>query len=829
MGSILKSLQNYFRSPVAAWLLAMLVGAGIILNSRFVADMSAFLPKNPTAQQQILVDQLTKGPLSRTLLMGIEGGTLEQRAALSRAFVASVRETATFDVISNGESADSEQGAALFMKYRYVLSPAVTAERFTVEGLNQAITQTIMNLSSSMGGTLKQILPRDPTGELLEMLTDLDVENRPQSIDGVWFSRQGDRAILLGQFKADGADTDAQEALLADQRQRFEQIKQAQGANDGRLLIAGAAVYAVDSRNTIKSEVSRLSILGMCGVITLLFLVFRSAGSLGMCILPVLSATLIGTAVVSLVFGTVHGITIGFGSTLVGESVDYSIYYMIQSQSAHLAGRRSAWLKEFWPTIRLGVLTSIFGFACLIFSGFPGLAQLGVFSIAGLVTAALVTRFVLPEFSPQSKPLVISGHWLDWMRRGLQGVQKLPRHIGVLALVALVFLVVRHDRIWNPSLSGLSPLSTDSQRLDETLRADLGAPQMRYLVVVQAPDQESALRGAEAASERLRKLQAEQVISGFESPSRLLPSEYTQRQRQQALPEPDELAMRLRSALAGLPLQAERLKPFVEEVAQARSQGLLTRESFGQSDLGMSVEALLMRTERGVTAFLPIRQVPLGAGNGDAAETEARQAGMLASRMSLLASDAQAAVTEQGVAGVKISFIDIGEESVQVYTRYFDEILTLAMVGFCLISALLYFSLKNLRSTLAVLFPLLMAVIFVMSSLVALGERLTLLHLVGLLLIVALGSNYALFFNFSAGASRSPGGPAEVRLDATTLASLFLASASTTIGFGVLGFSSVPVLHALGVTVGPGAVSALILSIAFAPRLLVEERSRLSA
>jgi len=82
------------------------------------------------------------------------------------------------------------------------------------------------------------------------------------------------------------------------------------------------------------------------------------------------------------------------------------------------------------------------------------------------------------------------------------------------------------------------------------------------------------------------------------------------------------------------------------------------------------------------------------------------------------------------------------------------------------------------------------------TGLVLAGERLTLLHLIGLLLIVAVGSNYALFFD----------GAPEPR----TLASLVLANSTTVVGFGALAFSQVSVLHAMGVTVGPGAVLALL-------------------
>ncbi len=46
------------------------------------------------------------------------------------------------------------------------------------------------------------------------------------------------------------------------------------------------------------------------------------------------------------------------------------------------------------------MLTSVCGFASLLPSGIPGLKQLGLYSISGLIAAALVTRFVLPALLP---------------------------------------------------------------------------------------------------------------------------------------------------------------------------------------------------------------------------------------------------------------------------------------------------------------------------------------------------------------------------------------------------------------------------------------------
>ena len=70
--------------PVLLWLLGLALCAGVALRAHYTADMSAFLPRSPTPAQQLLVDQLTEGVLSRLLLVGIEGNTPSGRAELSR-------------------------------------------------------------------------------------------------------------------------------------------------------------------------------------------------------------------------------------------------------------------------------------------------------------------------------------------------------------------------------------------------------------------------------------------------------------------------------------------------------------------------------------------------------------------------------------------------------------------------------------------------------------------------------------------------------------------------------------------------------------------------
>ena len=769
---------------VLVWLIGLALCAAVALRAHYTADMSAFLPRSPTPAQQLLVDQLTEGVLSRLLLVGIEGASPEARADLSRALARRLDESGQFRSVQNGDPAALAVDRDLLFNNRYLLSRAVTPEHFSVAGLREAIGSSIDLLGSPAGMMLKKILPQDPTGEIVELIGSLDTGGGPASAHGAWVSKDGQRAILMLQTRASGSDTDAQEVAIARIHSDFAAV--AANQPDARVLVSGAAVFAVKSRAAIQSEAVRLSTAGSVMVICLLLLIYRSPTALVLGLIPVASGALAGIAAVALGFGTVHGLTIGFGTTLIGEAVDYSIYYFVQSDGAERDGSPGNWMARFWPTIRLGVLTSVIGFASLLFSGFPGLAQLGLYSIAGLVTAAAITRFVLPHLRPAGLPIrdirpvgvAVAGLW--------QHLTRLRPLIAVLAVAAIGVLVTHHDRVWSATLSGLSPVSDADQALDQRLRADLGAPDLRYLVVLKAADREAALAAAEKVGARLDGLVAAGTLGGYESPARFLPSTATQAARQHALPERAELARRLDAALDGQPLSASRLTPFLDAVDAARRQSLLTPDSLRGSTLALAVDSLLLQRPTGWTVLMPLR-APAGDQPLDPAAVRAALEG----------------------AGNDALFVDIFGESSALYRAYLDEAILLSLAGSLAIVLLMAAVLRSPGRLARVLAPLLIAELLVMAGLALAGERLTLLHLVGMLLIVAVGSNYALFFD------RPDANPAD---DPRTLASLLLANLATVIGFGILAISPVPVLKAIGITVGPGAVLTLLLSAILARR-----------
>lgn len=778
--------------PLAMWALAMVLAAIVVARANYSADLSAFLPRAPSARQQLLVEQLRDGPASRLLLIGIEGGDAAARAQLSQAIARQLRADPQFASVDNGEPVNQERDREFIFEHRYLLSEAVTAQRFTVEGLNAAIDDTIAILASPAGLIAKPLLARDPTGEFLQVLNQLDRSAQPHTLAGVWASPEGARALLVASTRAPGSDLDAQERAMQTIRAAFAEAQKASAAptvRAARLLLTGPPAFAVAARATIKHEAVRLSIVSTILIVTLLLAVYRSLPVLLLGLLPVTSGALAGIAAVALGFGVVHGITLGFGITLIGESVDYSIYLFVQSRrpsdgSADCKRRE----QMLWRTILLGVLTSVCGFASLLPSGFPGLSQLGLYSIAGLIAAAAVTRFVLPSLMPRS-----------FQVRDLTGLGKSATQVlvqlrawrwllGVIAVLAVVLLYVQRDALWNRDLGALSPVSADAQNLDARLRADLGAPDVSDFIVVTAADLQTVLRDCEKIAAALDSLITSATIGGFDSPARYLPSSAAQLQRRASLPDPHELRTRLRAATATLAVNAARLEPFVEDVAHARTAPLITLADLKGTSFAAGFDALMMRQHDKWVALLPLH---------------AAQSTVLPSATAM--SQVRAALAR--AAPGEALLLNLKSESDALYSSYLSEALRLSGAGLTAIVVLLFITLRSPARVAGVVAPLVLAVLAVATGLLIGGRSLTIMHLIGMLLIVAVGSNYALFFD-RAKADRSAG------TAPLTLASLLIANATTVVGFGVLAFSQVPVLAALGSTVAPGAFLALVFSAA---------------
>jgi predicted exporter len=755
---------------VTVWLAFVAACVLVISRTQFTADMSAFMPRNPTPTQKIMVEQLRDGVVSRLILIGVEGAPAPVLAQLSKNMAAQLRTSPELVAVNNGEQVGLEKDFDLLWNNRYLLSDAVTPQRFTPAGLKESLSGYLDLLGSPMGGMAQRVMPKDPSGELIHLLEQLQGQSHPAMQDDVWFSSDGTRAMLLAHTKGAGNDIDAQERAVLAVRGAFDNARKAlPEAGGAQVRMTGPGVFSVQSRASIRDDAWRLSLIATLLVASMLLLLYRSPRVLALGLFPVATGALAGVAAVSLGFGGVHGITLGFGVTLIGEGVDYGIYLFTQIE--HGEAPQST-LRRIWPTLRLGVLTSICGFSAMLFSGFTGLAQLGLFSIAGLIGAVSTTRWVLPYLLPRGFSVHPSTRFSSML---MSVVRKAPRArntlLGVLA-VAVLFIAMYRGSLWNDSLSSLSPISKESLALDEQLRRDMGAPDVRYMLVLSDKDQEKVLQQGEAVTVILHRLVEQGSLEGFDAP--FLPSRALQQVRQNALP--DAAAANLNKALHDLPFRASTFAPFAQEIATARHQPLLDRTALQGSNLGLKLDTFLVRREVGWSLLLPLRGVKdaQGIARGVAQKSEA-----------------------------SFVLLDMKQESEQMFRDYRHEAAKNALLGALAIVVLLFVSLRSTRRVLEVSLPLVAAVIAVTTWLVLTGHALSIFHLIGLLLVVAVGSNYALFFDHRCTSAQDR---------ERTVTSLLFANLSTVLGFGLLSFSQSPVLGAIGSTVAVGAVLSLIFS-----------------
>ncbi|MEY2333679.1 MMPL family transporter [Acidithiobacillus ferrianus] len=777
------------------WLATVLGAVGVISHTQFLATLSEFFPRSPSVQQTVLNEQLRKGPLSRNILAGIEGGTAAVRTKISEHMVQDLRGDDHFEIVSNGNSGTHEKVYHYLFTHRYLLSPTTRPELFTVTGLREAIGKMLNVLATPGGEAVEALFPEDPTGTMMHIAKEMSGMPQPMPHHGVWTSPSGDTALLLLQTRFSGSDTEAQQQAINRVREAFARAKASAGrpGENAHLVLTGVGVISVAARNTIVHAAEFMSLISGTMIVILLLLVYRSAVALLFGLIPVISGIMVGIAAVSLGFGRVYDITLGFGTALIGEAVDYSIYFLVQSGQTSAGAEQ--WARKYWPTVRLGVATSMIGFASLLFSNLPGLSQLGLYAIAGLLTASVVTRFVLPELLPgnfRGPDLNRLGRFLLGAARGVASARWV---VLLFVVLASGILILHRHHLWNHELSALSPVPKTEQSLYARLRNDMGIPESGYLLVVSGSTLDAALQAAEEAGPLLQRLQREGVIGGFQTPVNFLPSVATQLKRKSAIPPEDVLTARLTEAVHGLPVTAALFSPFVREVERERGLRPLTRAALpaGVREL---VESMVVRQGNGWRVLLPVAAPPSGR-----IDRETVQSALLRHPMD------------------KAMFIDVSNATNTLYSGYMDNAIQWSLAGVVGIVLLLWVVFRSIFRVLRILLPLVASVLTVAAGFIALGVELNMMNLIGLMLIVAVGSNYALFFD--------RGARTDEESAARTLVSLVIANMATVMGFGPLAFSGVPVLQAIGATVAPGVVLALWFSASLTDReMLVGGKTR---
>lgn len=752
------------------WCLVLGFGAWFVAaRAQVETELSRLLPDGATPTERLLLTELRTGATGRLILLALEGEGADRVAEANKQLATWMRNSGSFRYVGNGEQAWTKEERERLFQNRYMLSPGVQESAFSRDHLRNSLELRLNDLTSPLSPMIKEMIPADPSGEFMKILQAWMTSTAPARHQGVWFSSDQRRTLLVAETHAAGFDMEAQEQLQGQIREAFRTVSgTSPGAAPIQLVMTGPSVIAVEMRQAIQDDVWRLSLYATLLVTTFLFVSYRSVSVLALSLLPLASAILAGIVAVSLVFGSIHGMTLAFGITLLGVVDDYPIHLF-----SHLTkeSRAPAVMKEIWPTMRLGVVATALGFSALLLSGFPGLSQLGLFAMVGLFTAACVTRWVLPRIVPigfhtRREGLHVA-RWVDALTRARLVVP-------LMVVIAIGSFIWSDTSLWEQDIANLSPISTEMKERDQDLRNQLGVPDVRDLIVVEGSSEEDALQRSEALALALDPLVRNGELAGYDLAARYLPSRKTQQARQAFLPDHEILERNLTSAMKGLPFKPSLFQPFLDAAEKARTQEPVDMQAFSGTALGLKLDSLLFMHEGRWVAVMPLRGV--------------------SDRQKF--RDFLTPWSEE-----KITYLDLKEESNRMISVYRNETLRLLGWGVLSIGLVLLVGLQAPITVLRVMLPIGSAIVVVAALLHLLGERFSLFHLASFLLVIGLGLDYALFFNRRHGSLAERG---------RTVYGLVVCSTTTILVFGVLALSQIPVLRAIGLTTALGSLACLV-------------------
>jgi predicted exporter len=555
-------------------------------------------------------------------------------------------------------------------------------------------------------------------------------------------------------------------------------------APDAEIAGSGVILHAAAAAGTAQDEVATFGGLDLFAVVVLIVLVFRQLRPLVITLLTIGISTCAAIMMCHYVFGEVHILTLTFGTSLIGVSVDYAMHFFVNRMPSE-DGQQP---HDIVPALILGCTTTVAGYLTFLIAPIPGLRQIALFSAAGLATACAIVILLYPRalewlsrllrrlrLERDAPPRAVPA----WAVRlaGLRIETLLPRPAawGLLVLVAgiaafgLARLEARDD------VRALQRPPPALIAAEEKVRRLLGVGFDTRFVLVSGSTSEDVLRRLEALEPVLRSLAEGGRIKGHLSVSPSLVS--LERQRaDRAL-----LARDVYAPGGALDRIMDRLG-FDSDTRAARHRDFAAAE-------GKFLEPPFWFTS---PLSAPVRHLWLGQLGQDHATVVLLDGNV--------APEAVRAAVEvlPGVAYVDqvadISHV-LGE-----YRRIASWLMLVVMTVMLACLLVFYRSGAAVRTA----FPAAAGLALTLATLGLLNEPVNLFHVLSLLLVLGLGVDYAIILR-------------EGRNQQAVLA-VFLSMTTTLISFGLLGFSSVPFVRSIGITVAFGVAFTFLVALAAKPR-----------
>ncbi len=789
-----------FNWPLIA-VVAVILGAVLLYESyavRIETDILASLPRHdpvladahrvirhlPT-QDRLIVD-VAIGGADRDILVAA-GETVEEGLKASGLFreVGAGRMEALFpDLIANvadrlpilfdGEGLEKE------------VAPLLAPER-----LRTVLAEDLKALQGLEGIGQADLIARDPLGLrnlVLARMSQLLPSREARLYRGKLLSRDGGHLLVMAELKGAATDTTYSRAIPPLIAGLAEKINSGRPAGSPRFILTTVGAYraALDNENAARHDMRTAIFLTMLGIAFLLVVTFPRPFVGLLALIPSTAGAIFALLVCSFFFPSLSILAIGFGGAIMAFTVDLGITYLLfLDRPCEVSGRQAA--REVQTGEILAALTTIGGFLLLLLSRFSVMAEIGLFAALGAAFAFAFVHWVFPRMIPVMPPALKTrnnrlGAFLDKIT--------LPGGRMKLAAAALFFAVmlIFARPVFKVDIGAMNSLSDETIAAERTLQRVWGDLTSRLYVMTEG----KTLAELQEKSDRLSMMFREELkrgtLEGAFLLSDIFPGEKLAARRAadwQAFWIPErvsDLRRELKQIGREMGFSPDAFAPFLASLTAAPPDAAPVPEAF-TGLLGIAAEKSSLVQVSMVTP-------------GPVYEAEAFFKRFGATNL--------ASLFDAGLFNRRLG---------EVLVSLFTEIAIITGLGIILVVFLFFL---NWRLSLIVLAPVAFALVGTLGTLKLLGRPIDIPGIMLWIVIMGMGIDYGIYYTCAYQRYLDERHPSMGLIRQA----MFMAGATTLIGFGVLAFAQHAVLKSIGLTSMLGIAYSLIGAFMIVPPLV---------
>ncbi len=814
-----------------ALILAVLSGF-LITRLEFQSDVLNLLPQK-SPRTQALVKFLKEFGYGDSLFIVLDrksGREVESLIPFAELLADRLMATGEFtEIIGRMEPGVKEDLARRFIRTALLYLPEqdlkAVESRLSDRGIEEQIRLLKTRLSSMFRSPLAAYDPLD----LLPMFQkNLPLPSSLIDSDAPGFLISSDKKLMLLIAKPKGVapDVDYDKMLVRRvgeaeivARQEFARKLGDSAAGlsaDLRVGLTGGYIHALEDSRMIKRELGWNFSLSLVGVLSLIFLAFRSGVLFLYALFPLLVSPLLTLGLFSPFLGRLNESTGAFSAIILGLSIDFIILLYSRYQEEKNAGLQVSSaldrsLTAVGPGILTGAVTTTAAYYALLVSDFRGVKDLGLLTGTGILISLACALFLFPALvawregkKPESTSRKItSTAWGLERLSSLSLRNPLPLLLfcGAFTLIFL-FYAFRIDLDNDPRR--LRPANHPSLALEGKVQQKMEEGLETLILLTQARTPEEAMEIQEVWRQRLEEEMSSGLpISRFETLSSFVPPlsrqkrnlEWVETRGKEAF-DPDRVEKKARQALQKEGLRPESFDPGLKALREMLShRELLTWQEVEASPL-KKISARFIKPVR--ESFLSVAYVHLQTGFWSHPRTK--------DFLDVL----QKSYPPTSLASPKLVQMELED----LMARESWRVLLLALAA---VSLLIYLDFRSWMLTFLSILPVVLASLWTLGIMGILGIHLNFMNLIVFTMVLGIGVDYGVHV-LHRGLRSSPG---QLEQDLQKVnKGVVLAALTTLAGFGSLVFSAYPGLQSMGAVALMGVGFSLFFALTLVPVLL---------